>query len=178
MISLTVFFIILVGLFAIIGSTRGRTKEFLVALSAIVAIFINAILEQFIPTYKPFLTRNGTAELFYIRVVIIFIVVILGYLTPKLPQLLNTQNTISKLKDTFWGFFFGALNGYLIVGSILSYMHEANYPIPFITAPDATTELGKQAINLMTAMPPQLFTPPGIYFAVAAAFVVVLGAFV
>jgi hypothetical protein len=104
--------------------------------------------------------------------------VILGYLTPKLPQLLNTQNTISKLKDTFWGFLFGALNGYLIVGSILAYMHEANYPIPFITAPDVTTELGKQAINLMTAMPPQLFTPPGIYFAVAAAFVIVLGAFV
>lgn len=178
MISLTVFFYILIFLFAIIGATRGRTKEFLVSLSAIVAVFINAILEQFLPTYKPFLTRNGSAELFYVRVVIIFVVVILGYLTPKLPQLLNTQNTISKLKDTFWGFFFGALNGYLIVGSILAYMHEANYPIPVITAPDAATLLGKQAINLMAAMPPQLFTPPGIYFAVAAAFVIVLGAFV
>jgi len=91
MVSLAVLFYILVGLFAIIGSTRGRTKEFLVSLSALVAIFLNTILEQFVPGYKEFLTRDSASVLFYVRAGIVFVIVILGYLTPKLPQISSTR---------------------------------------------------------------------------------------
>jgi uncharacterized membrane protein required for colicin V production len=178
MVSLTVLFYILIGMFAIIGSTRGRTKEFLVTLSAVVAIFCNAILEQFIPGYMEYLTHDSAAMLFYVRGGIVFVIVILGYLTPKLPQIFVNQNPLGKLKDAFWGLFFGAINGYLIVGSIWSYMHDASYPIPSITAPDATTAFGKTALSMISALPPHIFTPPGIYFVVAVAFVIILGAFV
>ncbi len=178
MVSLVVLFWILVGLFAIIGSTRGRTKEFLVTLAAIVGIFFNAILEQYIPGYKEYLTRDSPAILFYVRSAICSIIVILGYLTPKLPQLFVNQNPISKIKDTFWGLLFGGLNGYLIVGTIWYYMHDANYPIAVITAPDPAAALGRAALNVVQLLPPHLFTPPGIYFAVAIAFVIILGAFV
>jgi hypothetical protein len=178
MVSLTVLFYILIGLFAIIGSTRGRTKEFLVSLAAVVAIFLNAILDQYAPGYMAYLTKDTPAMLFYVRGAIVFIVVLLGYLTPKLPQIFVNQSPIGKIKDAFWGLFFGALNGYLIVGSIWSYMHDAAYPIPAITAPDAATAFGKAALNMISALPPHIFTPPGIYFVVAAAFIIILGAFV
>lgn len=178
MVSLTVLFYILVVLFAIIGSTRGRTKEFLVTLAAVVAVFCNAILEQFIPGYKEYLIKDSVAVLFYVRSAIIFIVVILGYLTPKLPQIFVNQNPLGKLKDAFWGLFFGAINGYLIIGSIWSYMNDASYPFAAITAPDANTAFGKTAISMVSILPPHIFTPPGIYFVVAAAFVIILGAFV
>lgn len=178
MISLTVLFYILVVLFAVIGSTRGRTKEFLVTLAAVVAIFTNAILEQFIPGYKDYLTQNSAANLFYVRSAIIFLIAILGYLTPKLPQIFVNQNPLGKIKDAFWGLFFGTINGYLLVGSIWSYMNDAGYPFAAITAPDASTAFGKTALAMVSILPPHIFTPPGIYFVVAAAFVIVLGAFV
>jgi len=45
-------------------------------------------------------------------------------------------------------------------------------------APDAATAAGKTALIMISLLPPYIFTPPGIYFVVAIAFVVILGAFV
>jgi uncharacterized membrane protein required for colicin V production len=178
MISLIVVFYMFMVLFGIIGLTRGRTKEFLVALSAVVGIFLNVILETYVPGYKEYLTRDGPQMLFWVRSIIITIVVILGYLTPKLPSLLMGQTAIPKFKDGFWGLAFGLLNGYLIVGSLWSYLADAKYPFTIIAAPDAATKLGQAAQAMIQVLPPNIFAPPALYFVLAAGFIIILGAFV
>lgn len=180
MISLVVVFVMFIILFAIIGVTRGRTHEFLVSLSAIVAIFINVLLETYVIGYKEALTSNGPAGLFWVRGAIMAVVVFLGYISPNLPILVNSQMQapVQRFKTGFLGLIFGAINGYLIVGSLWSYLAEANYPFAIISAPDSLTVLGKSALDLTQWLPPHLFVPPMIYFALAFGFVLILGAFV
>jgi len=177
MISIVALFWILVVLFAIIGATRGRTKEFLVSLSAFVALFFNIILEQYVPFYEDLL-NSFPGGLFIVRGALLVIVVILGYVTPNMPIFRGREPVITKIKDAIWGLAFGALNGYLIVGSLWWYLNDANYPFSVVTAPDASTAMGKAALDLIPRLPPALLTPPGIYFAIAIAFVIVLAAFV
>jgi hypothetical protein len=180
MISLVVVFIMFIILFAIIGVTRGRTREFLVSLSAIVAIFINVILETYVIGYKEALTKNGLEGLFWVRGAIMVVVVFLGYLSPNLPFLISGQNQAMtpRLKNGFLGLVFGAINGYLIIGSLWSYLADANYPFAIISAPDSLTSLGKTAVELTQWLPPHFFIPPMLYFALAFGFVLILGAFV
>jgi hypothetical protein len=169
-----------VALFAIIGATRGRMREFLVSMSAIVAIFVNVILETYIGGYKEAIMKNGPAGLFWVRSAIMVFVVILGYLSPKLPLLMNGQaQTIPpRMKNGLLGMIFGGINGYLIIGSLWSYLADANYPFAIISAPDKLTAFGKTALDLVQWLPPHFFVPPMLYFALAFGFVLILGAFV
>lgn len=179
MISLVVLFWMFVILFAVIGGTRGRTKEFLVALSAVVAIFLNTLLEEFVPNYNTMLAGINPNLQFFIRFGILAVITILGYITPSLPKL-NAIKAVppSRIRDVFWGLAFGALNGYLIFGTAWYYLHQAGYPFSIITAPDANSVIGAQALAMIDKLPPEILTPPGLYFAIAIAFVFVLGAFV
>lgn len=180
MISLFVVFIMFIVLFAIIGATRGRMREFLVSISVIVAIFINVILETYIGGYKDAILKNGPAGLFWVRGAIMVVVVFLGYLSPTLPLLMIGQNQAvpPRLKNGILGLIFGGINGFLIMGSLWSYLADANYPFAIITAPDKLTAMGKIALDLTQWLPPHFFVPPMLYFALAFGFVLILGAFV
>ena len=68
--------------------------------------------------------------------------------------------------------------GYLIMGAIWFYMHQANYPFVYITPPVAGTELGDAALKLIPWLGPHLLGEPAIYFAVILAFVFVLVVFI
>ena len=71
----------------------------------------------------------------------------------------------------------GALNGYLIVGSIWFFMADAQYPFPGVVAPPPDNLAG--TVNAMLHyMPPKLLGIPGIYFAVVVAFIFVIVVFV
>ena len=68
----------------------------------------------------------------------------------------------------------GLVNGYFIAGSIWYYMHQAQYPLPYVQPlPDATV-----TANYMKYMPPMLLGIPNIYFAIIAAFVFVIIVFI
>ena len=68
----------------------------------------------------------------------------------------------------------GLINGYFIAGSIWYYMHQANYPLAYVTPPTDPNV----AVTYMKYMPPVLFGIPNIYFAIIAAFVFVIIVFV
>ncbi len=83
-----------------------------------------------------------------------------------------------RFQDALLGLFLGALNGYIIFGSLWYYLDSAGYPFPVITAPDMTGTAGEATRRLLEAFAPHLLGIPQIYFAVAIAFAFVLVVFI
>lgn len=180
MISLNVLFWMYVFLFAIIGAMRGWAKELLVTFSVIVAIFVVSMLEKF-----PMISQNfTTTDIFWFRSIILLILVFFGYQTPRIPRLVATNRFIREhFQDFLLGLFIGAINGYLIAGTLWYYLDKAGYPfVNIITKPDTMTALGKMIENMVTMMPPAwLLTgqPLAIIdYVVALSFIFVLVVFI
>jgi hypothetical protein len=106
--------------------------------------------------------------------------VFFGYQTPKIPRLSESERFIRHLlQDTLLGAVLGAVNGFLVFGTIWYYLHQAGYPFPFVLPPDEATESGKAALNWLKALPPAwLMKTPAIYFAVAICFIFVIVVFI
>ncbi|HEY9077991.1 MAG TPA: CvpA family protein [Anaerolineaceae bacterium] len=179
MISLNVIFWIYVVFFALIGAMRGWAKELLVAFAVILSLFIIAVLERFVPFIRDNLAVNSQVTLFWIRVIILFALVFFGYQSPNIPRLAGSNRFArERLQDILLGLFLGAVNGYLVVGTLLFYLHDAKYPFPIITPPQPNTPMGQATLQLISYMPPHWMGTPVIYFAVAVAFAFVLVVFI
>ena len=175
MITLQYLFWILIILFAIIGAMRGWAKELLVTFAVIVGLFMIAILQRFAPaSLRAFLLDEGKPQ-FWIQTGIVLLMAFFGYQTPYITKIASGKFAREKFSDSLLGFFIGALNGYLIVGSIWYFMEQAGYPFtPNIVAPP--TDLA-----IMNYLPPELLIAnnnPAIYFAVAISFLFVLIVFI
>jgi hypothetical protein len=109
-----------------------------------------------------------------VRTIILLVLVYFGYQTVISIQHLAAKARSEKLQDTLFGAFLGALNGYLVAGSVLYYIHIANYPFPQVISKPTDPTLLQQVNQMMLYMPPQLLGEPGIYFAIILAFVFVL----
>lgn len=178
MISLNFIFWMYVLLFGIIGGMRGWARELLVSFSVILSLFIISVLERFVPFIRDTLPMNSPSSVFWLRSILLISLVFFGYQTPKFPKIAGSGRFArDKLQDILLGFVLGAVNGYFIWGTLWFYIADANYPFDMIIPPDINTELGKQAVELLSFMPPHLFGTPTIYFAVAVAFVFVLVVF-
>ncbi|WP_322510260.1 CvpA family protein [Anaerolinea sp.] len=176
MVSLNALFWLFVILFAIIGTMRGWAKELLVTFSAILAFFIVTVLETYVPFVKDTL-RNNPDTLFWLRIIVLILAVFFGYQSPNIQKFAaGGRFAREKLQDYLLGFLLGAINAYLFVGTIWWYMDQAGYKplLPYITAPDPNTEVGRAALDLLEQMPPVWLKPPGLFFAVALAFAFVL----
>lgn len=175
MISLNFTFWLLVVIFGLIGIFRGWAKELLVSFSVILSLAFNRLLERYVPVVNT-LPLDGTA-LFWIRIIIILTLVFFGYQTVALPRFAS-KAAREKLQDSLLGFVLGALNGYLVVGSVWFYMAQANYPFEYITPPAAGTPMGDAAIGFVQYLAPRMLGEPAIYFAVMLAFIFVLVVFI
>jgi uncharacterized membrane protein required for colicin V production len=177
MVSLTVVFWMYIVLFAIIGGMRGWAKEIMVSFSVVLALAFIGLLEHYVPFIRDVLMPQKGSVLFWLRTLILIVLVFFGYQTPNI-QRFAAKMTREKFQDILLGIFLGAVNGYLIVGSIWFYMDQAKYPFPIITPPDSKTAIGKMALSLLQYMPPRLLGIPAIYFAVVLAFIFVMVVFV
>lgn len=178
MIGLSALFWVFIALFAVIGLTRGWAKELLVSFSLILALFIISVFERFIPFVRdnPVLMQGPTY--FWVRSTVTIALVFFGYQGPNLPRLAATQRFVREhLQDSLLGGFLGAVNGYLIVGTIWYYLHTANYPFPFIVQAAPGTPLAAEIESLLAILPPVWLGSPAIYFAIAISFVFVLVVF-
>jgi hypothetical protein len=179
MVSLVVIFWMYVILFATIGAMRGWARELLVSFSVILALFIITVLNSFVPFVGKILSANPQIY-FWLRTSVIISLVFFGYQTPNI-QRLASQNRFARdrLQDILLGVFLGALNGYLIVGTIWYFLDNANYPFSVIQPPVQGTALYDLTKRMMALMPPQLLGgSSAIYFAVALAFAFVLVVFI
>jgi len=175
-VSLTVVFWMYVILFAIIGAMRGWAKELLVSFAVILSLTFTTLLMHYVVFLRDTLPDNSPA-LFWLRSIILVVLVAFGYQTPNIARF-APKMTRERLQDTLLGLVIGAINGYLIVGTIWFYLYEAGYPFTIITAPVEGTPMGNIAISLLRYMPPNILGIPAIYFAVVIAFIFVLVVFI
>lgn len=179
MVSLNVVFWLLVILFALIGGVRGWAREILVTFGVILSMFILTVLERFVPFIRDTLPLTSPMSLFWLRSIIVLVLVFFGYQTPNLPRIAASGRFVrERLQDVLLGFFIGGVNGFLIWGTIWFYLNDAGYPFDIVSAPDPSTALGQAALRLMPFLPPQWLGSPAVYFAVAIAFVFVMVVFI
>jgi len=176
-VSLIVIFGVLIILFAVIGAMRGWAKELLVTSAVMLALFLINILENFIPSFHTALTEEPDTRLIT-RVVIIILLAFFGYETPRI-RALQPKVAREHLQDILLGSILGGLNGYLLIGSLWFFLHQAQYPTDLIVTSMASwDELVKEYGEVVKWLPPSLLPIPHIYFAVGVVFVVILVVFV
>jgi len=176
-ISLVVLFGIFVVLFALIGAMRGWAKELLVTSAVVLGLFLNAILETYITPYRTALFLQPGPNQFIIRGVLLILLAFFGYQTPHL-RALQDKLARERLEELLLGGLLGALNGYLLIGSIWYYLHQAGYPTTLVLWPPPLPELEQQIAELVGYMPPAVLPIPHIYFAVGVVFVFIIVVFV
>jgi len=178
-VSLDIVFWILIALFALIGSMRGWAKEVLVTFAVLLSIFLTNVLEAFVPFIHQNLAIFAGDTLFWLRFSILVGLVFFGYQTPNIPRLAESNRFLKeKFQDILLGFVMGAINGYLVWGTIWYYLDQAGYPFGFIIPPIPGTDVGILTGEMMLYMPPAWLGNPMIYFAVAVSFIFVLVVFI
>ena len=176
MVSLSFVFWMYVILFGIIGGMRGWAKEIMVSFSVILALTFTTLISNYIPFIRDVLQKDNPALYFWLRAIILGLLVFFGYATPNISRFAPKMNR-EKLQDSILGVVIGALNGYLIAGTIWFYMSNAGYPFNnIIAAPSG--DIAKVAEAMLQYMPPRLLGIPGIYFAVVIAFMFVIVVFI
>ena len=172
MMSIIYVFWMYVILFAVIGAMRGWAKELLVAFSVILSLSLNHVLRKYIPLARDLAETDPS--LFWVRTIILVVLVYFGYQTVVSIPHLASRAARERLQDTLFGAFLGGINGYLIAGSILYYVHIADYAFQKVIIKPTDPELLQAVNQIMLYMPPQLLGEPGIYFAIILAFVFVI----
>ncbi len=157
--------------FAVIGLMRGWAKELLVSFSVILALAVSVVLRAYVPIVSKY--SDGDIELFWIQTIILGALVYFGYQTVALVPHLQSKATRERLQDALFGLILGAINGYLIAGSVFFYMDQAHYPFSNIVS-QPSGPLATTIQTMMTYMPPRLLGIPGIYFAVILSFIFVI----
>jgi len=172
MMSIIYIFWMYVILFGVIGAMRGWAKELLVAFSVILSLSLNHVIRKYIPLARDL--PETDASLFWVRTIILLVLVYFGYQTVISIPHLAARATRERLQDTLFGAFLGGLNGYLVAGSILYYIHIADYAFQKVVLKPTDPELLQAVNQMMLYMPPQMLGEPGIYFAIILAFVFVI----
>jgi len=172
MMSIVYVFWMYVCLFAIIGWMRGWAKELLVGFSVILSLALNHVIRKYVPIAANL--PETDASLFWVRTIILLVLVYFGYQTVISIQHLAARARSERLQDTLFGAFLGGLNGYLVASSVLYYIHIADYSFQNVISKPTDPVLLERVNQMMLYMPPQLLGEPGIYFAIILAFVFVL----
>ena len=189
MVSYVFVFWLIVTVMAAVGMVRGWAKEVLVTFSAITALFGIKLIALIPPEFAGF---TQLADQFIPKVVFFLVLVFFGYQTPRTLDFIAAASRREHMRDGALGLVFGALNGYLIGGSLWHFLDKAGYPFDQLISPHLASDLvvagpiGQQAAQLaaeavsyLAYMPPQfLLAGPWIYFLMAGAFAFVLIVFV
>jgi hypothetical protein len=176
MIALVMVFVIFLIFFGIIGASRGWAKEVLVIASVILALATITLLEVVLKLDQ--LIKNATVW-YWIRIGILFGLVLFGYKSPKVPRISKATEKSAFVGSWILGFIMGILSGYFVIGTAWYYSQAANYPLigDFITKP--TGGLADATQRVLNILPPNwLDSPWTVFFAVVVIFIFVIVYFV
>lgn len=177
MLSLFAVFGFLVVLFAVVGAMRGWAKELLVTSSIVLALFIIQILERHIrPYYTALLLQPPTTQ-FVIRATFMILLAFFGYQTPHI-RALQPKLARERLQDILLGLLMGALNGYLLFGTLWFFLHQMGYDNTSLISMPADEAFQARVEEFMGLLPPSLIPVPHIYFVVGVVFVFIIVVFV
>ncbi|MCD6356068.1 MAG: hypothetical protein J7L66_02185 [Anaerolineaceae bacterium] len=179
MVSLAILFYIFIFIFALIGAIRGWAKEIIATFSVLLGLFMITVLEAYVPAIKSYIENIPVRSQIGFKALVLGFIVFCGYQTPNLPMFVQSQRfDRNRLQDLILGFMVGAINGFMIFGSLWYFIHEGNYPYSFVLAPIAGTPAGEAALQLIPLLPPAWLVTPFIYFAIALSFMFVLVVFI
>jgi uncharacterized membrane protein required for colicin V production len=120
----------LVVMFALIGSLRGWAKEVIVAFSVVLALFVEHVLLTFIPPIAVLFSNLPADSQFYTRSILFVIITVFGYASPTIAAGLGAKVARERLQDVLLGFFIGLVNGFLVIGTLLSFLNTVHYGVP------------------------------------------------
>ncbi len=163
MMSIVYLFWMYVFLFGVIGAMRGWAKELMVIFSVVTSLAVNLLLEKYIPLVRDL--DKASTSVFWIRTLILIALVYFGYQTVSISRFAS-KAVRERLQDSMFGAVLGGFNGYLIAGSILFYIHMANYPYSDIISRATDPAIANAIEVMMKYMPPRFLGEPSIYFAV------------
>jgi len=179
MFSLDVLFYVFIFIFALIGAIRGWAKEVIGTFSIFLGLYVITVLQTYVPAVASYLENSPISSQIGFKAIVLGFVVFCGYQTPNLPMFVQNQRfQRDKMQDLILGFAVGAINGFMLFGSLWFFVHEGNYPYSFIFAPIAGTPAGDAALDLIRMLPPAWLVSPYIYFAIAISFMFVLVVFI
>ncbi len=175
MLSLMFVFYVYIGYFAVTGFMRGWAKELLVSVSVLLALALIGILEYQIPLIKDLIVPDSKGQ-FWFRVGLFTIIIFFGYQTPNIPRFASTAKR-EKFRDSILGVIFGAINGYLVVGSLWYFVDTVGYFSPFFVEPEATHPMGETALKVLELLPPAILSGDTFWVyivAIVAAILVII----
>jgi len=151
MIQLSSFMWLMIGMFAVVGFMRGWSKELVATAGIVLALFA---LKQFETLLIDPLTDGEQRPKFYLQATILILLAFFAYQTP--PEALS-RSTASRrvvaresLQEGILGSLVGALNGYLLIGSLWWYMDNLEYPLSPYIVPVAP---GSPSANMVDILP-------------------------
>lgn len=152
MMQLSTFLWSMIAMFAAIGFLRGWTKEVVATAGIILALFASW---QFQGILLQPLTQGAAPEaVFYLYTGLLLVITFFAYQTPGTAARLSEGRMWSSrregLQERLLGLVIGAVNGYLVFGSIWYYLDVTQYPLaPYITAPVP----GSASASMVSALP-------------------------
>lgn len=186
MIEFAAVFWIGVIIFGIIGLMRGWVREIQVTAAAVLAMFI---VEQITPFVGQVLLERTSAEvlatdplgtlrrLVLLRTAIMLICIFFGYQGPALIEWgtsgrVQSNRARETIQEGVLGLFAGLLNGYIIVGALWWYLHEAQYPFDWMISPLNFPEAA--SASLVQFMPLRWLASPWLEILVVIFFLIVI----
>lgn len=172
MVPLDTFLWAAIILFGVMGALRGWSKEMLVLFSIVVSLAMRIIFTEYVPIVKDILDGPPKQQ-FYVYTGLLILMTVAGYAGPAISGRLARGSARETLQDVMLGFIIGAVNGYLIVGSIWFFLHAAGYGIWGIAQPAPDTLAAALAAKYL----PPLFLSNAVLltlFAVASVFVIIV----
>ena len=183
MVEISFFFWSFVFLFAVIGAMRGWAQELLVTFSVFLSLFIINVL-RFVPFVNELVVSgyfNDQGAIipidettFWVRVVLLAVFTFFGYQTPRISTIKKAAAPKERVQDTLMGLLVGAINGYLVIGTLWFFLEQNGYQVWESITPPAT----ETALRLVEALPPTWLSGTTIYFAIALAFAFVVVVFI
>ena len=177
MVSLNVLFSFFILLFAIIGAMRGWAKELLVTASLILGLFLLQILERHVGVYRTALAAQDPTSQFLIQGGIMALMAFFGYQTPRLSAL-EAKVLRERFQDVVLGILMGALNGYLLFGTLWYFLDKMGYDQTALISLPEDPALAMRFQEILEILPPNVLPIPHIYFAVGIVFVFIIVVFV
>ncbi len=182
MISLGAWFWLMVSFFALIGTLRGWTKEIIATSGLVLSLFalnqfgsylvslLGAAADPTVPSFDPTAVRR---QQFYILTAVHLFFAFFSYQGPTLAgaRLSDRLRVRDSLQDKVLGALVGAINGYLIIGTLWTFLEynvvaagtwqplDPNMPYPFSVSVLARPTIEIGLANLISKLPLPMLSP-------------------
>lgn len=184
MLTFIAVFMVLVTILAVIGAMRGWAKEMINTFGIVLALFLYdllinvAVVRQLLDQITTANPTGGRQSVFFLLAGMFLLIVFFSYLGPTAARISGGRLSVKPretLQDSLLGFILGAVNGYLIVGTVWYFLEITNYPFPptILTRPAAGT-LSADLVRYL----PLVWMAPYLKFLLPAAMLLVIIMFV